>query len=107
VLVDQSCYSACELEAYGFSQVPGMMVIGMNPTGGTEAEVSRGQFTCRRHEHANPFGRFLLPDGSLFLERQGRPATLKVPITARNVLSTDDVGTDHCRTASNSINCHR
>jgi C-terminal processing protease CtpA/Prc len=92
VLVDQSCYSACELEAYGFSQVPGMMVIGMNPTGGTEAEVSRGQFTLPDGMSLQiPFGRFLLPDGSLFLEGKGVQPTLKVPITAQNVLSTDDV----------------
>ena len=92
VLVDQTCYSACELEAYAFSKVPGMMVIGMNPTGGTEAEVSRGQFTLPGGLNMQiPFGRFVLPDGSLFLEGKGVQPTLKVPINAKNVLSTDDV----------------
>jgi C-terminal processing protease CtpA/Prc len=92
LLVDQSCYSACELEAFGFSQVPGMMVIGMYPTGGTEAEVSRGQFNLPEGISLQiPFGRFVLPDGSLFLEGSGVQPTLKVPITAQNVLSTDDV----------------
>ena len=92
LLVDQSCYSACELEAYGFSQVPGMMVIGMNPTGGTEAEVSRGQFTLPGGMSLQiPFGRFVLPDGSLFLEGKGVQPTIKVPINAANVLSTADV----------------
>ncbi|HEX7394029.1 MAG TPA: S41 family peptidase, partial [Anaerolineaceae bacterium] len=90
VLVDQSCYSACELEAYGFSQVPGMMVIGMYPTGGTEAEVSRGQFNLPEGLSLQiPFGRFVLPDGSLFLEGSGVQPTIKVPLTAQNVLSTD------------------
>jgi len=32
VLVGQACYSACELEAYGFSQVPGAIVVGQYPT---------------------------------------------------------------------------
>jgi C-terminal processing protease CtpA/Prc len=44
LLVDQTCYSACELEAYGFSQLDGIQVVGMFPTGGVEAEVARGQF---------------------------------------------------------------
>ena len=34
LLVDQFCYSACEIEAYGFSQVPGMVVMGQFPTAG-------------------------------------------------------------------------
>ena len=44
LLVDQFCYSACELEAYGFSQVPGMTVMGQFPTAGVEAETARGKF---------------------------------------------------------------
>ena len=44
VLVGQACASACEIEAYGFSQVPGMMVFGETPSAGVEAEVGRGQF---------------------------------------------------------------
>ena len=92
LLVDQSCYSACELEAYGFSQVPGMMVIGYYPTGGTEAEVSRGQFTLSEGITMQiPMGRYTKPDGSLFLEGTGVQPTIKVPINADNVLSTDDV----------------
>ncbi len=92
LLVDLSCYSACELEAYGFSQVPGMMVIGMYPSGGTEAEVSRGQFKLPGGVDMQiPTGRFVKADGSLFLEGTGVQPTIKVPITAANVLSTDDV----------------
>ena len=44
VLVAMGCASACELETYGFSQVPGMIVVGQTPTAGIEAEVARGQF---------------------------------------------------------------
>jgi C-terminal processing protease CtpA/Prc len=92
LLVDLSCYSACELEAYGFSQVSGMMVVGMYPTGGTEAEVSRGQFKLPGGVDMQvPTGRIVKPDGSLFLEGTGVQPTIKVPITAANVLSTDDV----------------
>ncbi len=92
LLVDLSCYSACELEAYGFSQVPGMMVVGMYPTAGTEAEVARGQFKLPGGVDLQiPTGRMVNPDGSLFLEGTGVQPTIKVPITAANVLSSDDV----------------
>lgn len=92
VLVSPACFSACELEAYGFSQVPGMMVIGQYPTAGVEAEVSRGQFKLPEGMSLQiPFGRFVLPDGSLFLEGQGVKPTLKVPIDAQTAVSTDDV----------------
>ncbi len=92
VLVGQGCFSACELEAYGFSQVPGMMVVGQYPTAGVEAEVSRGQFKLPEGMTLQvPFGREVLPDGSLFLEGQGVKPTVKVPIDATTAVSTDDV----------------
>ena len=92
VLVSPACFSACELEAFGFSQVPGMMVVGQYPTAGVEAEVSRGQFQLPGGMSLQvPFGRFLLPDGSLFLEGQGVKPTLKVPVDEKTALSTDDV----------------
>jgi len=92
LLVDQACFSACEIEAYGFSQLPGMQVVGMFPTGGVEAEVARGQFELPAGMQAQfPTGRFVLPDGSLFLEGQGVRPTVRVPITAENVLSQNDV----------------
>ena len=92
LLVGPACFSACELESYGFSQVPGMMVLGQYPTAGAEAEVSRGQFMLPEGMSLQvPFGRFVLPDGSLFLEGQGVKPTIKVPIDASNAASTDDV----------------
>ena len=92
VLVGAACYSACELEAYGFSKVPGMMVIGMTPTSGTEAEVSRGQIDLPESLSMQiPTGRFLNPDGSLFLEGTGVQPTLRVPVNPQTVLSSDDV----------------
>ncbi len=92
LLVDQSCFSACEIESYGFSQVPGMIVVGQYPTGGVEAEVSRGQFKLPDEISLQvPTGRFRLPDGSLFLEGQGVQPTMRVPIDEKSVLSQDDV----------------
>ena len=92
LLVDMACYSACEIDAYGFSKVPGMQVVGMYPTGGVEAEVARGQFTLPAGISAQfPTGRFVNADGSLFLEGQGVKPTVRVPVTAANVLSQDDV----------------
>jgi len=92
LLVDQSCFSACEIESYGFSQVPGMIVVGQYPTGGVEAEVSRGQFLLPDQMSLQvPTGRFRLPDGSLFLEGQGVQPTVRVPIDEKSALSQDDV----------------
>jgi len=68
-----------------------MMVIGEYPTAGVEAEVSRGQFKLPEGMSLQvPFGRFVLPDGSLFLEGQGVKPTVKVPIDATTAVSTDD-----------------
>jgi C-terminal processing protease CtpA/Prc len=91
VLVGQACASACEIEAYGFSQVPGMMVFGETPSAGVEAEVGRGQFSLPDGISLQaPTGRFTLPDGSIFLEGQGVQLTNPVPVNAENVLSGTD-----------------
>jgi len=92
MLVGQGCFSACELEAYGFSQVPGMIVVGETPTSGTEGEVARGQFVLPEGFFMQfPTGRFTLPDGSIFLEGQGVAPTVVVPIDETTVFSQDDV----------------
>ena len=92
VLVGRNCDSACELEAYGFSKVPGAVVVGQYPTGGVEAEVSRGQIKMPEGISMQfPTGREVLPDGSLFLEGIGVQPTIKVPVNESNVLSTEDV----------------
>jgi C-terminal processing protease CtpA/Prc len=92
LLVGLGCASACEIEAYGFSQVPGMEVVGQYPTSGTEAEVARGQFLLPEGFSMQvPTGRFTLPDGSLFLEGKGVVPTIHVPIDETTVLSQDDV----------------
>ena len=91
LLVGNSCYSACELESYGFSKVPGMQVVGQYGTNGVEAEVARGQFKLPEGISMQiPTGRFINPDGSIFLEGQGVTPQVKVPVTAANVLSADD-----------------
>jgi C-terminal processing protease CtpA/Prc len=92
LLVGPACFSACEIESYGFSQVPGMIVVGQYPTAGVEAEVARGQFNLPEGFSLQvPTGRFTLPDGSIFLEGQGVPPTLRVPVDETTVFSTDDV----------------
>jgi len=92
LLVDQFCYSACEIEAYGFSQVPGMEVIGQFPTAGVEAETARGDFILPDGINVNiPTGRFTLPDGSIFLEGEGVQPTLRLPVDEESVLSGEDV----------------
>jgi len=91
LLVDQACASACEIEAYGFSQVPGMVVVGQYPSAGVEAEVARGQFLLPEGMSLQvPTGRFTLPDGSLFLEGKGVEPTVRIPITKDFVLADGD-----------------
>jgi C-terminal processing protease CtpA/Prc len=92
LLVGPACASACELEAYGFSQVPGMIVAGQFPSSGTEAEVARGQFILPEGFSLQiPTGRFVLPDGTIFLEGQGVPLTVRVPINETTVLTAEDM----------------
>lgn len=91
LLVGDGCASACEIEAYGFSQVPGMEVFGITPTAGVEAEVARGQFELPGGISLQiPTGRFTLPDGSIFLEGEGVQPTKKVPVTIESVFSEND-----------------
>ena len=92
LLVGPACSSACELEAYAFSQVPGMIVVGQYPSAGVEAEVARGQFLLPEGFSLQiPTGRFVLPDGSIFLEGQGVPLTVRVPVDETTSLSSEDV----------------
>jgi len=92
LLVGPACFSACEIESYGFSQVPGMIVVGQFPTAGVEAETARGSFNLPEGFSVTvPTGRFTLPEGSIFLEGQGVQPTLKVPVDETTALSTDDV----------------
>jgi C-terminal processing protease CtpA/Prc len=92
LLVSHACASACELEAYGFSQVPGMIVVGETPTAGVEAEVARGRFQLPAGFTLQiPTGRFTLPDGSIFLEGIGVEPTVRIPANRLNMLSTEDI----------------
>ena len=92
LLVGQACFSACEFESYGFSKVPGVIVIGETPTAGVYAEVSRGQYVLPDGIFLQvPTGRTLLPDGTPLLEGVGVVPTIRVPVTADTVLSDRDV----------------
>lgn len=91
LLVDQFCYSACELEAYGLSQVPGMVVMGQFPSAGVEAETARGKFKLPEGISFNiPTGRYILSDGSIFLEGSGVQPTIRIPVDEDSVLATED-----------------
>jgi C-terminal processing protease CtpA/Prc len=101
VLVGSGCASACEDEAYSFSKVPGMMVVGMFPTSGTMADVGDGQFSMPDGISMQfPTERFLLSDGSLFLQGTGVQPTMRVPITEDTVMTSADIV---LQTAENTI----
>lgn len=92
LLVGPNCASACEDEAYSFSQVPGMAVVGMYPTSGTMADVGDGQITLPDGLSMQiPTERLIMKDGSLFLQGKGVQPTYHVPITLETVTSTEDV----------------
>ena len=91
-LIGPDCYSACEIDAYGLSQVPGMEVIGFFPTAGVEADIARGQFQLPEGITLYiPTGRFSQEDGSLFLEGQGVQPTVRVPLDENTVFAQDAV----------------
>jgi C-terminal processing protease CtpA/Prc len=91
-LVNLTCYSACELEAYGLSQVPGMEVIGFFPSAGVEAETARGEFLMPADITLRlPTGRFTREDGSILLEGQGVQPTIKVPVDRTTIFEEDAV----------------
>lgn len=92
VLVGPACFSACEAEAYGFSQVPGAIVVGYYPSAGVYANVAGGQVELPEGMSLQYSAeRTVKPDGSLFLEGTGVPPTVKVPLTLDNLLSDEDV----------------
>lgn len=96
LLVGQGCSSACEFEAYAFSQVPGMIVVGETPTGGLFGDVARGQFVLPGGISLQvPTGRTILPDGTILLEGVGVVPDEVVPVTAESVLSGGDTVLDY------------
>ena len=54
--------------------------------------MARGQFLLPEGFSLQiPTGRFVLPDGSIFLEGQGVPLTVRVPVDETTSLSSEDV----------------
>jgi C-terminal processing protease CtpA/Prc len=92
VLVGPACFSACEQEAYSFSQVPSAIVVGYYSSGGVFADVGRGQVSLPEGMSLQfSTDRKVNPDGSLFLEGTGAVPTVRVPLTLENLLSTEDL----------------
>ena len=92
LLVGPNCASACEDEAYSFSQVPEMSVVGMYPTSGTMADVGDGQISLPDGISMQiPTERFIMEDGSLFLQGKGVKPKLHVPVTLDTVTSSEDI----------------
>lgn len=91
VLTSLACSSACEFEAYVFSQVPNAVVVGQFPTNGIYADVARGQYLLPEGFSAQfSAKRSLKQDGSLFLEGTGVVPNVKVPLNEQTLLSGED-----------------
>jgi hypothetical protein len=94
-LIGMACADICEEEAYAFSQIPGMVVMGQYPTAGAFATAERGQISLPEGITLRvPTERFTLPDGSLFLEGTGVTPTVKVPLDETTVVAENDVVLD-------------
>jgi C-terminal processing protease CtpA/Prc len=92
LLIGPGCSNACELEAYAFSKIPGMIVVGQSPSAGVLSDVAGGQFLLPEGFSLQiPTGRFVSPDGGIFIEGQGVPPTMRVPVNETTALSTEDV----------------
>jgi C-terminal processing protease CtpA/Prc len=87
VLVGPACASACEFEAFAYSQLPNVTVVGHFPTAGIYADVARGQYRLPEGMSAQfSASRTVAPDGSLVIEGQGVPPDVRVPVTAEGLL---------------------
>lgn len=92
LLIGPGCSNACELEAYAFSKVTGMNVVGQSPSAGVLSDATGGQFLLPEGFSLQiPTGRFVLPDGGIFIEGQGIPPTVRVPVDETTALSAEDV----------------
>ena len=92
LLIGPGCSNACELEAYAFSKAPGMSVVGQFPSAGVLSDVTGGQFLLPEGFSLQiPTGRFVSPDGGIFIEGQGVPLAVRVPVDETTVLSAEDI----------------
>lgn len=92
LLIGPGCSNACELEAYALSKIPGLIVVGQNPSAGVLSDVTSGQFLLPEGFSLQiPTGRFVLPNGEILLEGQGLPLTVQVPVDETTALSNEDV----------------
>ena len=88
VLIDSGCVSACEVLAAALAANPATVVAGTEPTGGVVATVAFWALPTGGVFQA-PLGRFIHGD-TVWLEGQGVPPTLDVPVTSASVLSEND-----------------
>lgn len=92
LLIGPGCSNACELEAYGLSKIPGLIVVGQTPSAGVLSDIGSGQFLLPEGFSLQiPTGRFVLPNGEILLEGQGLPLIARVPIDETTALSNEDV----------------
>jgi len=92
LLVGPGCSGLCELEAFAFTQLPNVTVIGQSTSAGTYSNVAFGQFLLPEGFKLQiPTGRFVRADGGLLIEGQGIPLTIRVPVDESTVFTTDDV----------------
>ncbi len=89
VLVGPACASACEIFAAGVAHDPGHLIVGRYPSAGVEASVEPWTLPDGLYFQA-PTGRIETPDGKVFLESVGVVPNVKVPVTVKSLLSTDD-----------------
>ncbi|HLY27552.1 MAG TPA: S41 family peptidase [Aggregatilineales bacterium] len=89
VLIGPACASACEIFAAALAHDPAHMMVGRYPTAGIEAGVEAWTLPDGIYFQA-PVQKIETPDGKVFLEGVGVQPTVKVPVTADTLLSSND-----------------
>lgn len=92
LLVGPACAGACEVEAWAFSRIPGAAVVGQYPTAGSWSLTEGGGFLLPDGFRMRfPTGRYRLADGSLLLEGQGVPLTVRIPLDETTTFQSGDL----------------
>ena len=88
VLLGPDCASACEVEAYAFSKLPGVKMFGSQPTAGAVALIYGDSYDLPENIEFNySVGRFVDDNGKLFLEGKGVSPDITIP-ESRGTVST-------------------
>ena len=89
VIVGPFCLSACEFFSYDMTVNGRSAVVGHYPTGGLGGSIKSIKMPDEEY-FTYTIGRAVDADGEIHIEGKGVPPTVKVPMTAENLLADED-----------------